>query len=287
MYSLHECMIIINGYPYVNVVCTLRCSALMYYTSTTHTFGKGKHTMATAKQSYAHVMKLITEIGKQGSAFQTLVNEGVKACMAHAREHHDVTVFVKLVNTISETCGIVVVNEIRAYIERYAPVAFEYAADDKGKTKPINATEKKDENGELVKPYATDEQVSERPVHLEKSVTNRTQKAIEPISYAFMRNNIARILTQLQKAGDEDGRGILGPDGKGGEKTYKKGMPGYDSLYLKYEQTARRLNASFDNIMIPLGEKEVDKLSELTPAQIALIKKQGGGVENGQVAGNA
>lgn len=239
--------------------------------------------MATAKQSYAQVMKLITEIGKSGAAFQALVNEGVKVCIAHAREHHDVTVFVRLVNTISETCGIVVVNEIRAYIERYAPVAFEYAADDKGKTKPINATEKKDENGELVKPYATDEQVDERPVHLEKSVNNRTQKAIEPISYNMMRQNLARMLTQLNKAGDEDGRGILGSDAK----TYKKGMPGYDSLYLKYEQTARRLNASFDNIMIPLGEKEVDKLSELSPAQVALIKKQGGGVENGQVAGNA
>lgn len=240
--------------------------------------------MATAKQSYALVMKLITEIGKQGTAYQTLIHDGVKACIAHAREHHDVTVFVKLVNTVSETCSLVVVNEIRAYVERYAPVAFEYAPEDKGKTKPINAKEKKDENGELIKPYATDEQVDEKPVHLEKSVTNRTQKAIEPISYAFMRQNIARMLTQLQKAGDDDGRGILSADGK----TLKKGMPGYDALFNKYEQTARRLQNSFDNVMIPLGEKEIDKLSELPAAKQELIKSLlASNKDNGHAAGNA
>lgn len=239
--------------------------------------------MATAKQSYAHVMKLITEIGKQGTIFQSLVHDGIKACNAHAREHHDVTVFVKLVNTISESCTMMVVNEIRAYVERYAPVQFEYDPADKGKTKPVNATEKKDENGELVRPYLTDEEMDKRPVHLEKSVANRTQKSIEPISYAFMRQNIARLLTQLNKAGDPDGRGILDADGK----TLKKGMPGFDSLYLKYEQTARRLNSTFDNVMIPLADKTVDKLSEMPQSKETLIAANKLRDGNQHMSGNA
>lgn len=239
--------------------------------------------MATAKQSAANIMKLITEIGKQGAAYQALINDAIKACIAHGREHHDVTLMMRLVNTISETCGIVVVNEIKAYFERYSPVQFEYAADDKAKRNPINATEKKDENGELVKPYATDEQVTEKPIQAEKSVAKRTKDNIEPFSYAMLRQRIGAFQSQLSKSGDSEGRGILGPDGK----TYRKGQPGYDGLYAKYEQTVRRLNAGLDLMFVPLSElKEPEKLSDLPATKTELIANGARKAENNHAAMN-
>ena len=212
----------------------------------------------SVKTSYKHCMTLIASATKFGKGFHEAVIEATKACIKHAREYHDPTVCIKLHNEIMVSCPGYVVNELVGYIKRVSPIEFEYGAD---KRTIVNAKEGKDKQGNLTKAYQADEMLDKVPFLTEKTsadnVSKRANQQIEPISYKWMKQRVSSMKNQLAKAIKEDGRGILGPDGK----TYHTGDEGYQPIYDAYFNTFTNLEKSAE-IVTPLAlvpQEEIDE----------------------------
>lgn len=202
----------------------------------------------TQKQSSRLIAACIAFITKAGAALELKIQEGTTAVIRHGRLFHDVDKAKEWVTTIRSVMPGYAVNQLEAYIQKYSPIKFEYSAD---KMNVVGVKEAKDEMGNLIKAYATDETLDAAPFRLEKAVKKQNQKEIAPFSFKLYQERLASLETQLTQAGKADGRGLLGKDGRILHENDKDYKAVYDSLYNAIH--AHRLMAANISTLVGAG----------------------------------
>jgi len=208
-----------------------------------------------AGKSLAHLNKQIALIGTTGKNFEELVQSTAKACVVHANKYHDVTPMMHLVQTIQANIKGYVANELVRWFRTVSPVKFTY--DEKDKTLILNAKEEKKANGELVRPYFTEEEMDKHTMVEQASVKRRTQNNIEPFSFKLIRDRVSGLMGQLEKAAESDGRGIFGGVDPTTQATIilHKGDPGFDAEYDR-QRTYLQSISEFAKQVVPLKAPE-------------------------------
>lgn len=203
------------------------------------------------KTSLKTVNAAIALCVKSGASFYASLEKAIALCVAHASEYHDVTVFGKLINGLTENVPGFAANSLVQYIKAQCPVEFEYSADKKSIE---NVKELKDKDGNLKKAYPTEEILAKVPFSGDKDMQRRTTQEIVPISYNWFKERIASLETQLDKAIKKDGRGILG--GMKGDKpvVLHEGDKGFDEVYAPLKNYIHGLSTTAANL-IPMLKK--------------------------------
>lgn len=145
------------------------------------------------------IKEAIGNIGKKGAALAALIHSTAVQTILHAQKHGDATLADELVKTLRDTMPGYVWQGLVLWYRKNSPIAW----DEKGNVYVLKA----DEKG--YKPY-NPEQAEANPAAAAKEVTARTDTKIEPFSIALIKKRIAGMVTQLEKAQADGGRGVVG-----------------------------------------------------------------------------
>ncbi len=154
----------------------------------------------------AAIITLISAAVTQTAKGLAMLQDAADQCILHAEKHGDVTLAQRLMQEVKDNCKGVVGAGFRQWFEKYSPIAI--IVDDKGNVKAKLL--KEDEPG--YKPFDTAKAI-EAPALEAKEVTQRSNQKIEPFSIAMVKQRIKGMLSQVDKATAEGGRGVIGnPD---------------------------------------------------------------------------
>lgn len=165
--------------------------------------------MSVKLMTATKINALIDNAVKATSKGIDLIQQAAEQTMLHAKEHGDCTLAARLVTQVRDNCKGYVWQGLVTWFHTYSPIKLS-----KGEDGSIVASLLK-EGDKGYKPFDAEEAVA-HPAMESKEVKARTDRPIEPFSFAFVKQRIMSLQSQMKKAAEEGGRGLgfTGEDGK-------------------------------------------------------------------------
>lgn len=150
------------------------------------------------------ITKMQDSIFKTGKDLNAKVHECAVQCMLHAQKHGDTTLMERLVKGLQENLPGYVVAGLVKWSKDNSPVVVE--TDTKGH---VTGSHMAKEGDRGYKPFVEDMTTLE-PFYNGKELMARANRPIEPFSWKLALGRIKGLKTQLAKAQEQGGRGVIG-----------------------------------------------------------------------------